>query len=247
MPEPVWRVAVLDSGIAPLPSPGIRGIRRFVDEDDRVIEREPLADPVGHGTVVAGIIAAGARRPQLLLAQVLNERGRCTAAVLAAAIDWALAEGTQLLHLSVGLLQDRGVLRSAVERALASGVLIVAATPARGRAAYPAFYPGVIRVTGDARCSGEEVSYLGTPSADFGACPLHESSSARVSRGASIGAAHLSRFIISRVAAGLEAAATRETLIRLASFHGPERHQRPPAHGRGQPECPDPVDSSPAR
>ena len=247
MPDPVWRVAVLDSGIAPLPSPAVSGIRRFVHEIDRVIETEPIADLVGHGTVVAGIIAAAARPPQLLLAQVLNERGRCTAAVLAAAIDWALAERTQLLHFSVGLLQDRSVLRSAVERAVASGVLIVAATPARGRATYPAFYPGVIRATGDARCSGEEISRLGTPSADFGACPRYESSPARVSRGASIGAAYLSRFIVSRVAAGLAAATTRETLIRLASFHGPERHHRPPPPRCARLEGPEPVDSSPAR
>ncbi len=247
MPDAVWRVAILDSGIAPLPSPAVRRIRRFVDGVDRVIEIEPIADPVGHGTVVAGIIAGAARAPQLLLAQVLNERGRCTAAVLAAAIDWALAERTDLLHLSVGLLQDRSVLRSAVERAVASGVLIVAATPARGRGTYPASYPGVIRATGDARCSAAEISHLSTPSADFGACPLHASSSARVSRGASIGAAYLSRFIVSRVAAGLAAATARETLTRLASFHGPARHHRPAAHGCARVEFPEPVDSSRAR
>ncbi len=237
----------MDSGIAPLPARTVTAIRRFVDEDERVIEREALADPNGHGTVVAGIIAAATRPPQLLIAQVLNAHGRCTAAVLAAAIDWALAERAQLLHLSVGLLQDRGVLRSAVARALASGVLIVAATPARGRTVYPAFYPGVIRASGDARCSREEISHLGAHSVDFGACPLHASGPQRVFRGASIGAAHLSRFIVSHVGAGLAAAATRETLTRLAAFHGRERHHRPPTHGQRQPGCPDPRDAPPAR
>lgn len=241
MPERVWRVAVLDSGIAPLPSRAVSQIRRFVDEGDRVREREPLADPIGHGTVVTEIIAAAMCPPQLVVAQILNERGRCTPAVLAAAIDWALAQRAQLLHLSVGLHQDRGVLRSAVERAVASGALMVAATPARGTMAYPAFYPGVIRATGDARCRGEEISHLGTPGADFGACPAYESSSARVSRGASIGAAHLSRFIVTHIDAGLAAAPTGEALIRFASFHGPERRHRPPSHGQREPGCPDPV------
>ena len=243
MPEQSWRVAVLDSGIAPLPACAAERGRRFTDEGDRVLEGEAVEDPIGHGTVVAGIIASAVRPPQLLIAQVLNERGRSSAATLAAAIEWALAQRAQLLHLSLGLHHDRGVLRTAVERALASGVLIVAAAPARGRTAYPAFYPGVIRATGDARCTGTEISHLGTSSADFGACPLLGSGPANVSRGASIGAAHLSRFIVSHVAAGLAAPAVRETLIRLASRRGPEHHGWPPAHEREPLASPDRGDS----
>lgn len=222
MRERAWRVAVLDSGVGPLVWPGESRARRFVDEGDRVEEREPVEDPIGHGTVVSGIIASAVQPVQLLPAQVLNERGRSTAATLAAAIDWALAQRAGLLHISLGLGHDRPVLRVAVERAIAAGVLVVASMPARGAAAYPASYPGVIRATGDARCTREEISHLDTSSADFGACP--HAGFAGLSRGASIGAAHLSRFIVTHVEAGLPRLAAWERLIQLATFRGPERH-----------------------
>jgi subtilisin family serine protease len=223
VPDRAWRVAIVDSGIDPPQSPRVSRARRFVDEGNRVVESEAVADPIGHGTVVAGIIDSAGRPVRLLAAQVLNERGRSTAATLAAAIDWALRQHAQLLHFSLGLRHDRPILRAAIERAIAAGLLVVAATPARGAACYPASYPGVIRATGDARCAREEISDLGASSAEFGACPMDGSDAARVSRGASIGAAHLSRFIVTHLAVGLAPAAARQSLIRLAAFRGPER------------------------
>ncbi|MGH8320038.1 MAG: subtilisin-like serine protease QhpE [Steroidobacteraceae bacterium] len=224
MPERAWRVAVLDSGIGPLPVSALMRVARFVLEGDRVVQCPAVDDPVGHGTAVAGIIVSAGRPVELLIAQVLNERGRCTAATLASAIDWALGERVDLLHLSLGLPHDRAVLRTEVSAAIAAGVLVVAAAPARGPTTYPAYYPGVIRATGDARCGGEQISFLDSAAADFGACPVHRGPSGKVARGASVGAAHLSRYIVSHAAAGLTAVQLYEVLVRNATFHGPERH-----------------------
>jgi subtilisin family serine protease len=224
MPERPWRVAVLDSGIRSLAAPTVTGVRRFVDEGDQVLEHPSIEDCTGHGTIVAGIIASASRPVELVIAQVLNERGRCTAAALAAATTWALAERAELLHFSLGLTQDRAVLRTAIAAAIAAGVLVVAAAPARGPTTYPASYPGVIRATGDARCGAEQISFLDSAAADFGACAVHESPSGKVSRGASIGAAHLSRYIVTHVPTGLAAGQASEALVRGAAFHGPERH-----------------------
>lgn len=225
MSERPWRIAVLDSGIGPLPpSATVMAARRFVDEGGRVLELPLIEDAVGHGTAVAGIIASSRRPLELWIAQVLNERGRCTAAALAAAIGWALQERAELLHFSLGLPHDRPVLRTAIAAAIGSGRLVVAAAPARGATTYPASYPGVIRATGDARCGGEQISFLGSTAADFGACPAHPDPSGRVSRGASMGAAYLSRYVVTHVAAGLTAGQVYQTLVRQASFHGPERH-----------------------
>jgi subtilisin family serine protease len=225
MLERAWSVAVLDSGIEPLPLQASDRVKRFVDEGDQVLERAPIEDPIGHGTVVAGIIVSSPRPVELLVAQVLNERGRSTAATLATAVDWAVSRGAGLLHFSLGLAHDRAVLGAAIGRAIAAGVLVVAAAPARGAATYPASYPGVIRATGDARCGEEQISYLGTAAADFGACPVHHSHLGRVSRGASVGSAHLSRYIVTHMPAGLRAPMTHERLVRFATFHGSERHQ----------------------
>ena len=229
MPDRGWRVAVIDSGIsAAALQAGISRIKRFVDQGDRIVEREPVEDPIGHGTVVAAIISSSARPVQLLAGQVLNERGLSTAATLAAAIDWALAQGTELLHFSLGLPYDRPPLRFAIERAIAAEVLVVAAMPARGGMAYPASYSGVIRATGDARCVRDEISYLGTNSVDFGGCPIAHPEAGRMSRGASMGAAHLSRYIVSHIPPGLPRLETWERLIRLARFRGLEKHESRP-------------------
>lgn len=227
MSERAWRVAILDSGIGRLPAANVIRVRRFVDEGGQVREQPPIEDPIGHGTIVAGIIASASRPVELLIAQVLNDRARCTAAALAAAIDWALEERAGLLHFSVGLPYDRAILGTAIAAATAAGVLVVAAAPARGQMTYPASYPGVIRATGDARCGTEQIAFLDSAAADFAACPVHQAPSGKASRGASMGAAHLSRYIVTHMAAGLAAEKVYETLVRIASFHGPERHDRP--------------------
>jgi subtilisin family serine protease len=224
MPERCWKVAVIDSGLAPQMVLPVRTVRRFLDEGDRVTELDAIADRSGHGSVVAGIITSAPRPIELVIAQVLDHEGRSTAAAVAAAMEWAGTQGAELLHLSLGLHQDRPILRMSIERMVAAGRVVVASSPARGSTVYPAAYPGVIRATGDARCGLHEVSCLGTPEADFGACPVSQPGS-RPSRGASIGAAHLSRFIVAHVEPGAAAQSVRATLERLAAFHGRERRR----------------------
>lgn len=226
-----WKIAIIDSGLAPRIVPRPMQMRRFVDEGGNVAELDAIDDPSGHGTVIAGIIASSPQSIELVIAQVLDQHGRGTAASVAAAIEWAGEQGAQLLHLSLGLREDRPVLRASIEKALAEGRIVVAASPARGATVYPASYPGVIRATGDARCRLHEISWLGTREADFGACSVVESGD-RTSRGASIGAAYLSRFIVAHVVPGSSPQLTRATLQRLAVFHGRE------TRGRANRSCP---------
>jgi len=223
MPESAWRVAVIDSGVGPSAPAPVRSARRFIDRGAQIIEAELAPDPTGHGTVVAQIIGSAGVPMELCVAQVTDAAGRATPAAVAEALSWALAQRAQLIHLSLGLPHDRAVLAGAIAHVITAGAVIVASTPARGVRTYPATYPGVIRATGDARCGREEISHLATPWADFGACAVHWSSDGDAQRGASVGAAHLTRFILAHLPPSTEPAAVSRSLAPHARYRGAER------------------------
>lgn len=240
-----WRIAIIDSGLgtAAIAATGaaaaevaaasagtaagaaagltVEATTRFEALDHGVRQADPVADEHGHGTRIAQVIASSSSRVSLLIAQALDARGVSSAAAIAAAIDWAVDRAAHLVHLSVGLAQDRAVLGAAVARAKEAGVLVVASSPARGTLSYPAAYAGVLRASGDARCDTGQISHLGAGHAEFGGC-VRLAGEERA-RGASIGAAHVTRFISGRIPAGTRPAEVRERLIGLASFHGRER------------------------
>jgi hypothetical protein len=219
-PDSRWRVAIIDSGLDPSSACPVLACARF---DTAEPQEQAVDDPLGHGTRVAGIIASASRPPELLIARVLDAQGLASAAALAAAMQWAVARGAQLLHMSLGLSQDRAVLRDAVAAAVRAGVLLVASSPARGALTFPAGYEGVLRASGDARCQADEISSLGDGVAEFGGC-VRIGGEERA-RGASIGAAHVTRFIVSHTAPGGVLAQVRSRLAELAAYHGRERRQ----------------------
>ena len=181
-----------------------------------------VADATGHGTRMADVICSAHASVELALGQVFVGSTRTSAASVAAAMDWAVLQGAQLLHLSLGLSADRAVLASAVRRAVDAGVLIVAASPARGAPVYPASYAGVIRATGDARCAAGEISHLRHWT--FGAAPRMalERGGLPEQGGASVGAAWLTR-AITDFPAGMTACRVVEALSARAAYRGIEQ------------------------
>jgi subtilisin family serine protease len=163
------RVAVIDSGID-YGHPDFRGQivagRSFVGGSWKT-------DSSGHGTFVAGIIAANAANgvgiagiafnAKLLIAKVAQPDGSVSPRAEAQAIRWAVREGARVINVSLGGVRDPGDLsmdkysqleRDAVEYANSRGVLVVAAagngtqapkTP-WGFADYPAALPNVLGV-----------------------------------------------------------------------------------------------------
>ena len=215
-----WRIGVIDScGSAP----GAVASAGFTDEDGRVRRIAATEDRSGHGTRIAELLSRDRGQVELLLAQVLTGARPASAASVAAAIDWCVAAGSNLVHLSLGLGADRPVLASAVERALRHRCLLVASTPARGGVVYPAAYAGVIRGTGDARCAPTEISQLAPDT--FGGCPWFDSTSGR-GQGASIGAAMITHLLIGE-ALPLTPAGALELLAERAQYRGPERRLTP--------------------
>lgn len=242
------RIGIVDSGIDLNDGPGENGNGKdgaggapvpvparaaFVLDGNGVVEAPPHPDRVGHGSAVAGIVRALAPDSVLLDAQVFADAPVTNAAVAAAGLRWAVGQGARLVTMSFGLPADRAVLRDAVAEALAAGILLVAASPARGGPVWPAAYPGVIAATGDARCAPGEISVL--PGA-FGACPRPMGAAGEPGErpragGASLSVAHLAGLL---AAAGIaDPAAARTHLERIARWHGRERRTGPDTGAQG--------------
>ncbi|MCC6458149.1 MAG: S8 family serine peptidase [Caldilineaceae bacterium] len=146
-------VAVLDTGVytpheqfkGKLLLPGLD----VISDDDDPSEIGPgLA--WGHGTHVAGVIAAMAPAAKILPVRVLDENGRGNTFLLAYAIEWASQQpGVKVINLSLGTEFDSVILRSVIAETMAQGIVIVAAAGNNGseQIQYPAGYPDVIGVT----------------------------------------------------------------------------------------------------
>jgi Subtilase family len=172
-----------------------------------------------HGTAIASIVLHHAPHARLLSAQAFDPGGRAEAAAVAAALRWLIGERARLVNLSLGLPRDREVLRAAVGEALAAGLILIAATPARGAPVYPAAYPGVLRVTGDARCGPAEISTLGGVPADYGACVRNVEGTPG---GASLATAHVTGLL----AAGLAASGSDVASVLSHAVRFRERERR---------------------
>ena len=220
------RIGVVDSGHSAAQRLQVISGRRFSLLDDGLAEGDLRDDPLGHGSAV--IEAIGRRAPSALfcVAQVFDRRGVTSALQIATAIDWLLGQDVRLINLSLGLRQDRSLLRAACAAAVARGVLLCASSPAQGEGVFPANYPQVLRVTGDARCAEQEWSWLNTAQADFVACVQGTYPG---QSGASLGCAalsgHIAGFLVEQPGASNEQ--VLEWLREHARYRGPERRFGP--------------------
>jgi subtilisin family serine protease len=167
------RVAVIDSGVDE-GHPDLAG--RIADA--RSFVGGPPADTQGHGTIVAGIVAAEsgneigiaglAPSAELLVAKVVTSRRTIPVEAEAKAIRWAVERGARVINMSLGGLRDpRNPSRDtysrleadAVAYAVTKNVLVVAAVGNSDQAprspwqfaSYPAALPHVLGVSALAR------------------------------------------------------------------------------------------------
>jgi serine protease len=170
------RVAVIDSGIE-LSHPELKGriaaTRSFVGGS--------ATDSFGHGTFVAGEIAAiadngvgiaGIAPPaRLVVAKVVEDDGTISPRVEARAIRWAVRAGARVINLSFGSIRDpadpsldgfSSAERKAIAFAVRRGALVVAAAGNGNQApskpwpyaSYPAAFPHVLGVAAYGRRGG---------------------------------------------------------------------------------------------
>lgn len=149
MGTPSTIVAVVDSGVNP-EHPELVG--RILDGYDFVNDDEQALDDHGHGTHIAGLIAAAANNGtgsaglcplcSILPVKVLNASNVGTWSDVAAGIVYAVDHGAQIINLSLGGTSNAPVVQAAVAYATQHDVLIVAAA-GNSRSDTP-FYPAAL-------------------------------------------------------------------------------------------------------
>jgi type VII secretion-associated serine protease mycosin len=152
-------VAVVDTGVW-AGHPDLRG--HVLAGRDLVSPGTTANDQNGHGTHVAGIVAAVAgnrrgiaglaRDARILPVRVLGSSGAGESAAVARGIVWAVDHGADVINLSLSTTQADSANRAAVSYAISKNVVVVAAAGNDGCGllgsprAYPAAYPGVLGV-----------------------------------------------------------------------------------------------------
>lgn len=159
-------VAVVDTGVD-YNHPDLQG--RIVKGPDLANNDNDPMDDQGHGTHVAGTIAATANNgtgiagiaynSKVLAIKVLGRDGSGDTSKIANGILKAAEMGAKVINLSLGGPQASSVLKSAVDKANQQGALVVVASGNENttRPSYPAAYPNALSVgsttTSDSRSS----------------------------------------------------------------------------------------------
>ncbi len=151
------KVGVIDTGID-LHHPDLRS---NIAGGHNVLNpgRDP-ADDNGHGTHVAGTIAAAdddigvagvAPQAKLYAVKALDRFGIGYLSDLIEALDWCIKNGIAIVNLSLGTREDNRTFHDAVRRAWQAGVTVVAAAgndgPGENTVNYPGKYPETICVS----------------------------------------------------------------------------------------------------
>lgn len=123
-----------------------------------------IEDSIGHGTGVAGVIAAqtgnnigvagvsGILDVSVLPLKVFWDSTSCYVSDVINAVDYAILQNVDVINMSLGSLESSQLEMEAVQRALDAGIVVVASAgnngnqSTAGQYVYPASYEGVISV-----------------------------------------------------------------------------------------------------
>lgn len=155
------KVALIDSGIDYTEDIDVAERKNFIlgDEEVSVI----FEDLCGHGTGVAGILAAKdndigitgiAPGITLYSARVLDGSMKAPVSRAVEAIYWAIEKDVDIINISFSTQTDSAALKKAVQDAQDAGILIIAAAGNEGAVDYPAAYDAVVAV-GSVNTEGE--------------------------------------------------------------------------------------------
>ena len=162
-------VAVIDTGLD-ASHPDLAGVAlpgaTFVSSPDPRCDPSSTIDDNGHGTHVAGLIAANGNNGQgiagvafgvrILPVKALDCEGTGLLSDVASSVIWATDHGARIIHISLGSTTDLSALHDAIRYAVARDVLVVTAAGNCGVASircgslnepqYPGAYPETLAV-----------------------------------------------------------------------------------------------------
>lgn len=150
------KVGIADTGIATQHGDLKSQIKKA---KDFTRSRTGVEDVAGHGTHVAGTIAATedgngiigvAPKASLYIAKVLGDDGSGSAESVAAGVNWLVQQKVDIISMSLGSPYNSPIIERAVLAAMQANVIVVAAAgnegPRLDTVGYPGALPGVITV-----------------------------------------------------------------------------------------------------
>jgi len=138
-------VAVLDTGI----NKDNQNLANRVVTEVNLTDSSTSDDVYGHGTHMAGTVAAIAPECRLMNVKVADDRGKCEPSVVARGIVWAVDHGAEVINLSLAMGASSS-LEEAVNYAWSQGTILIAAAGNKGTSepSYPAYYDNCLAVAG---------------------------------------------------------------------------------------------------
>ena len=149
------RIAIVDSGINKEHEDLVGTV---VKEFNVINKGEQIRDELGHGTAIAGIIAAQdnnmgiigiAPSTEIYDVKVLDDEGKGNVDHFIEAIEWCIEEQIDMINISFGFQTDNDELKQTIDKAISKGIIIVASAGNNYgmKTDYPAKYENVISIT----------------------------------------------------------------------------------------------------
>lgn len=147
------KVAIIDSGIDFIDDVDVKERKNFIPGDDNISAL--YEDSSGHGTSVAGIIAAkdddegisgGNDEVELYSARVLDANNSAPVSRVIEAVQWAMEKDVDIINMSLGTKQYSSALRKVLQQAHKQGILIIASAGNGGSVEYPAAFDEVMAI-----------------------------------------------------------------------------------------------------
>lgn len=141
-------VAVLDTGVDAT-HPDLRGVVDLA-RSRSFVGGAAVVDRSGHGTHVAGLIAAragngaggvGVANARIVSIKVADSLGDADATSMVAGINYAVSRKVRVINISLGGTAQSGAEHAAINRAIRAGIVVVAAAGNGGAIGSPVEYP----------------------------------------------------------------------------------------------------------